>query len=257
MLKHFSLVLISSVVVVIAVSVIIFLRPYKPTINNQQPPAGCYYQQVQCIRAPCDPILVCSTSTPQITPTPTPSFWRDYFDPKLGLFLKYPSNTTIFSPDFYGADRVETGIFITNSNSQPIRIEAFKSPPVNLDIWQSENCCDEHWPEEMLRLIFRKENTVLGGLPGVKYTNKLDTDRARQVDLGNPLVWYLVYNKGWIIRIAGIETRGKDLFNQIISSIRFTNKNVSPTCRPRPKCLDQKPRCLIPETEDMCPLVNK
>lgn len=25
------------------------------------PTPGCYYQQVQCIRAPCDPVLVCPT----------------------------------------------------------------------------------------------------------------------------------------------------------------------------------------------------
>ncbi len=28
------------------------------------PPPGCHYQQVQCIQAPCDPILVCTTPTP-------------------------------------------------------------------------------------------------------------------------------------------------------------------------------------------------
>lgn len=27
----------------------------------------------------------------------------------------------------------------------------------------------------------------------------------------------------------------------------------TPACRPRPPCLDQTPRCMIPETEDMCP----
>ncbi|HKC04735.1 MAG TPA: hypothetical protein VKC54_02600 [Patescibacteria group bacterium] len=27
----------------------------------------------------------------------------------------------------------------------------------------------------------------------------------------------------------------------------------TPTCKPRPACLDAKPRCLIPETNDMCP----
>ncbi len=26
-----------------------------------------------------------------------------------------------------------------------------------------------------------------------------------------------------------------------------------PTCRPRPPCLDATPRCLLPETTDMCP----
>jgi hypothetical protein len=39
------------------------------------PPAGCYYQQVQCVQAPCYPILVCPTLTPTktltLTPTPT------------------------------------------------------------------------------------------------------------------------------------------------------------------------------------------
>ena len=29
-----------------------------------------------------------------------------------------------------------------------------------------------------------------------------------------------------------------------------------PTCRPRPACLDQDPRCLLPETPDMCPLTT-
>jgi len=27
----------------------------------------------------------------------------------------------------------------------------------------------------------------------------------------------------------------------------------TPSCSPRPKCLDMEPRCMIPETEDMCP----
>jgi hypothetical protein len=28
---------------------------------------------------------------------------------------------------------------------------------------------------------------------------------------------------------------------------------ISPTCRPRPPCLDTEPRCLLPETQDLCP----
>ena len=50
-----------------------------------------------------------------------------------------------------------------------------------------------------------------------------------------------------------------------LSDSRFTYKNspsptvnpVAPTpittCTPRPSCLDTFPRCMIPETEDMCP----
>ena len=38
------------------------------------PPPGCYYQQIQCIKAPCNPILVCPTPapTPSTTCTPLP-----------------------------------------------------------------------------------------------------------------------------------------------------------------------------------------
>lgn len=44
----------------------------KPT----SPPPGCYYQDVQCVKAPCPPILVCpsptATPVPSLTATPTP-----------------------------------------------------------------------------------------------------------------------------------------------------------------------------------------
>lgn len=29
--------------------------------------------------------------------------------------------------------------------------------------------------------------------------------------------------------------------------------NPTPTCKPRPACLDEEPKCLMPETPDMCP----
>jgi len=32
---------------------------------------------------------------------------------------------------------------------------------------------------------------------------------------------------------------------------------LTPTCRPRPACLDAVPKCLIPETLDMCPKQTK
>lgn len=42
----------------------------KPTPTSV-PPAGCYYQQVQCFREPCDPVLVCPSPTPAPTPIQT------------------------------------------------------------------------------------------------------------------------------------------------------------------------------------------
>lgn len=36
------------------------------------PPSGCYYLQVQCVRAPCNPVLVCPTPPYGPSPTCTP-----------------------------------------------------------------------------------------------------------------------------------------------------------------------------------------
>lgn len=66
------------------------------------------------------------------------------------------------------------------------------------------------------------------------------------------------------------------LLNQQLDKLTQTNKNptppisqtfqsptptvgfpvqegITPTCTPRPACLDNEPRCMIPETADMCP----
>jgi len=45
----------------------------------------------------------------------------------------------------------------------------------------------------------------------------------------------------------------KKLFNQILSTLTLLNIFPTPTCRPRPACLDATPKCLIPKTPDICP----
>lgn len=41
-----------------------------PLVNTPPtPPDGCYYQNVKCIQAPCNPVLVCNSSAPRPTPT--------------------------------------------------------------------------------------------------------------------------------------------------------------------------------------------
>jgi hypothetical protein len=43
-----------------------------------------------------------------------------------------------------------------------------------------------------------------------------------------------------------------------LSSFKLKNETASPTptCRPRPACLDAKPRCMIAQTSDMCPPIT-
>lgn len=53
---------------------------YCPRSTPTPTPPGCYYQQVQCFKAPCDPILVCPSPTPTCQPRPscldTPPFCK-------------------------------------------------------------------------------------------------------------------------------------------------------------------------------------
>ena len=45
-------------------------------------------------------------------------------------------------------------------------------------------------------------------------------------------------------------------FNPFVKKKMIYLFSPTPTCRPRPACLDQEPRCLLPETSDMCPPVG-
>lgn len=58
----------------IGVTTPIQITGFVPT-PSPTPPPGCHYQQVQCIQAPCDQILVCATptATPYHSPSPTPT----------------------------------------------------------------------------------------------------------------------------------------------------------------------------------------
>ncbi len=66
-----------------------------------------------------------------------------------------------------------------------------------------------------------------------------------------------VQNAGIIYRITYPKTAE---FEQILSTFKFLpaspqggDQTPSPTCIPRPACLDATPRCLMPESENMCP----
>ena len=78
----FLLLALCVVVVLSFFSAILFSSPPSPAtpptlqIGEPTPPSGCYYLQVQCVRAPCDPILVCPSPTihnPQPTTTISPT----------------------------------------------------------------------------------------------------------------------------------------------------------------------------------------
>ncbi len=65
-------------------------------------------------------------------------------------------------------------------------------------------------------------------------------------------------NNSFIFEISKKEKSPSHFFSydQILSTFKFVEPATltpRPTCKPRPACLDATPRCLIPETSDMCP----
>lgn len=85
--------------------------------GTQGAPAGCYYQQVQCIQAPCPPVLVCPDEAKPVESTPPTNTDSDDWvactmdakicpdgtavgrDPKLGCeFPACPSSTSPVNP---------------------------------------------------------------------------------------------------------------------------------------------------------------
>lgn len=78
-------------------------------------PSGCYYQQVQCITAPCNPILVCPTPSPTATPVTSV-----YTNNELGFTLFIPSS-------WYGYD-VSVGDGTTSGGTPTGHVVSFFIP---------------------------------------------------------------------------------------------------------------------------------
>lgn len=57
----------------------------------------------------------------------------------------------------------------------------------------------------------------------------------------------------WCGGEKGNTSECKNILRQLLPTFKFLYLSIAPTCQPRPACLDSVPRCLIPETADMCP----
>lgn len=45
----------------------------SPKLCPSPVPNGCYCQQVQCVQAPCDAVVICPSAIPAVSPSPSPS----------------------------------------------------------------------------------------------------------------------------------------------------------------------------------------
>ena len=87
-----------------------------------------------------------------------------------------------------------------------------------------------------------------GEINGVGATLGFDYDYGTIIATDNGKVYVFQYFGGQGQKIS---TEDEQILKNILSTFKFTDAKLS--CVPRPSCFDSKPRCLIPETEDMCP----
>ena len=200
------------------------------------------------------------TFTPCFTkPTPTPDEtvnWKTY-KASFGS-LKYPADWSIKEVDQVvflappGAD-----IFANTKQDTPG--SGIKPEIIIAVISKSFSNSDSNNPDAT-----NKKTMIIDGIQGVYYIIPGAPLSTINFDLSfnngaNILQFNLTsigqenidgFNK---IYKTNVKDADEKTFSQILSTFKFLEASPTPTCRPRPACLDATPRCLIPETSDMCP----
>ncbi len=201
-----------------------------------------------------------SAIIPSISPTPTgisadTTSWITYTNPKYGYSIKHPPSwheevkcrgglpgddyICFKSPDFKESPAPNTesgGLIIIENNKMGSywtadTIETFCTRP------QVSKCVNISVGE-----LSAKERELSGWLfKDVGIIKNGDFVMSIRVD-------YATDSKGVIL----------ETFDQILSTFTFAPLSTSkftptPTCVPRPACLDATPRCMIAESENMCP----
>lgn len=185
------------------------------------------------------PQPIVSKPTPTSAPTPTPdptANWKIYNNAILGLYFKYPSDWRIIE------DSSSTSATLYPSTSDP-------------------NLSKEKVNFSYRQISFSPQPSPETGMtPFTPITIAGITGRQTQDDPKGPGrtgECSYTYRIELPIKNGTLDfnscTSLVPQFSKILSTFKFLETSSSPTCKPRPACLDTTPKCLIPETPDMCP----
>lgn len=198
------------------------------------------------------------TPTPTVIPTPSPTpnptaNWKTYESKIAGYSLKYPPSIPLES-------------MLTSSDCSSC-VENLKLTP-NPAVGGSSIAVVLVFKDPRIKTIDDYKNVLIKNDSNIinVQDSKVGGENAVSYKLMGgipplPIIEYAVVHDNfyYIIRFVNSDETNKDLagntniFNQIISTFAFQGQTPTPTCRPRPACLDATPRCMIPETLDMCP----
>ncbi|GEM_PF-3333106 len=180
--------------------------------------------------------------SPTIVSDPTTN-WQTYSDNQLGISFKYPETWKVsgdlvlaVGPDlprvyiepFTGNTETKIEKKFLSANSAKITKKTLAITPYKATEYfiQYDKSAQGFGPTERVVIIIESEN------------QKAMLDSYGTADS----TFYQIYYTFKFLPAS--PSQGGD-------------QSPSPTCRPRPACLDATPRCLIPETPDMCPPIRK
>lgn len=193
--------------------------------------------------------------------TPTLSYtdmanWKTYRNKTFGYEITYLPDWHIAGP--YGGQAgyecLENPENVTIVEFSKVKLtncgfagEQLPPQEADITIWVSEQSYSD------LNVLGTPDAQItISGEKAVKY---IFTDKSELPNIQASRLYFNHGGKGYLVFLKQTDRKGSyDLvYDQILSTFKFLDQSPSPTCRPRPACLDSKPRCLIPETPDMCP----
>ncbi|HSW90126.1 MAG TPA: hypothetical protein VLH19_04615 [Patescibacteria group bacterium] len=185
--------------------------------------------QKQLAMVPVETQATAASPTPTTDPTAN---WKTYTNSALGISFKYPNIGTITNT--YSQPKSGQPTFIVSNKPY---FDPTKLPSCESGTKQTCLIAGKNWNQtsdvETITLADKNESSFF-----VAVTNSDGgTSVLHVVQTKNPMIEIVFSVDG-----AGLE----ETFQQILSTFKFT-------CKPRPACLDATPRCMIPETADMCP----
>ena len=175
--------------------------------KNPISPKGCVYKEVQCIQAPCDPVLVCPNENAEPTPTVDETTdWKAYSTSRLSF--KYPAEYVVKETDsnFYVILPNET----TPAQYADIAIDA----RLTGNYASYENAVTK--TQEGLT-----NKTLVNLLNGIRVSGEITggIGGGRFIDIA-----LFKYQSG-AVAIEHVSMPGnisKDIFNKILSTFKFT-----------------------------------
>lgn len=168
--------------------------------------------------------------TATITPTPDPTAgWKTYINTKYRTSINYP-------PTWAVQDE-------SAANSEPNVRFSFGKTQLTLYFSKIQNSQEDAIKSEIITVGSEP-------IPFTWYQSSVTQQLSAQTSESN----MGILNENGIYAINFYLENESDLqiIKLILSSLKFSDITI-PSCTPRPACLDSEPRCMIAETEDMCP----